>query len=216
MLAETTEVTKAYTQYCKQQMFGDSVKLSSLKINKTKARNLDGANSEKKIDTETKISFYEDIANSDGWTTGAAEILGASIIGGDGESVTTLLGGEKVILRIQAKAYQHLASPIIGFMVKDRLGQALFGENTYADINPNPLCSMSAGEAMEAEFIFFLPLLPNGDYSITVSIADGNMNYFVQHHFLHNAIILTVQSPKLRYGLVGLLFDSVLMYKLED
>jgi len=208
MISDATEVTKAYTQYCKQQIYGDSVKLDSLpRSNKSVII----ATNEKKVDPETRISFYEDIVNSEGWKTGAAEILSVSITESDGKYATTLLGGEKVVLKIQAIAHQPLASPILGFFVKDRLGQALFGDNTYPYISPP--CAVDAGELLEAEFVFSLPMLPNGEYSMTVSIADGDVYNNIQHHFLHNAVILTVQSPKLRYGLMGIAFDSVSIQK---
>lgn len=206
MFSDANDVTKAYTQYCNQQIYGDSVKLNSLKDDKAI-----NPRPEKKIDPETRISFYDDIANSDGWKTGAADILGVSITESDGQPVTTLLGGEKVVLKIQAIVHQPLASPIIGFLVKDRLGQSLFGENTYIYIQPP--CAVNVGERLEAEFIFSLPLLPNGEYSMSVSIADGDPYNHIQHHWLHDAVILTVQSPKLRYGLVGISFDSVSMLK---
>lgn len=207
MFSDAIEVTKAYAQYCKQQIYGDKVKLDSLPGDKS----VNARTNKKKVDPETKINFYDDIANSDGWKTGAAEILGVSITQSDGKLVTTLLGGEKVALKIQAIAYQPIASPIIGFFVKDRLGQSLFGDNTYTHVQPP--CTVNAGERLEAEFVFSLPLLPNGEYSITVAIADGDPYVYVQHHFLHDAIILTVQAPKLRYGLVGIAFDSVSMRK---
>ncbi len=208
MFSDAAEVTKAYTQYCNQQIYGDAVKLRSLlETNKS----VDVLPDEMRVDPETRINFFEDIANSDGWKTGGAEILGVSITGGNGKPVTTLLGGEKIILKIRAVAYQPLASPILGFFVKDRLGQALFGEHTYTHVQPP--CAVGAGEWLEAEFVFFLPLLPNGEYSMTVSIADGDPDNHIQHHWLHDAMILTVQSSKLRYGLVGVPFDSVFMQK---
>lgn len=207
MFSDAPEVTKAYTQYCNQQIYGDAVKLNSLKDdNSANARS-----DEKKIDSETRVSFFEDIANSDGWKTGAAEILGVSMTQINGESEATMLGGERVVLKIQAIAHQYLASPILGFFVKDRLGQPLFGEHTYTYVQPP--CAVNAGEFLEAEFVFSLPMLPNGEFSMTVSIADGDPYNHVQHHWIHNAVILNVQSPKLRYGLVGIRFDSVSMRK---
>ena len=208
MYAEAAEVSNAYTQYCNQQIYGDSIKLNSLLgENKSVIEHPE----EKAIDPETRISFFEDIANSDGWKTGSAEILGVSITSGGGEPITTFLGGEKIVLKIQALIHQPLSSPIIGFFVKDRLGQSLFGENTFTYIQPP--CYVNAGEKLEAEFIFPLPLLPNGEYSMTVSIADGDPIVHVQHHWIHDAVILNVQSTKIRYGLVGIPFDSVSMIK---
>jgi lipopolysaccharide transport system ATP-binding protein len=208
MFSDALEVTKEYTLYCNQQIYDDSIKLAALPGDgKPRDLLLDA----KRIDPETKVSFFEHIANSDGWKTGGAEIRGVSIMQMNGEPVTTFLGGEKVILKIQAIAYQPLASPIIGFLVKDRLGQSLFGEHTYTHVQPPR--PVNSGERLEAEFVFSLPFLPNGEYSMSVSIADGDPFDHVQHHWLHEAMILTVQSPKLRYGLVGIAFDSVEMRK---
>jgi lipopolysaccharide transport system ATP-binding protein len=208
MFSDAIDVTKEYTLYCNRQIYDDSIKLAALPGD---GRPRDLHFDEKRIEPETKISFFENIANSDGWKTSGAEILGASLTKINGEPVTTLLGGEKVVLKIQAIAYQPLASPIIGFLVKDRLGQSLFGEHTYTYVQPPH--ALNTGERLEAEFVFSLPLLPNGEYSMSISIADGDPYDHIQHHWLHEAMILTVQSPKLRYGLVGIAFDSVSMSK---
>lgn len=208
MLDDAEDVTKAYALYCNQQIYDESVKLESLAgDNKTVTVSSD----ENRIEPETRINFFENIANSDGWKTGAAEILGVSITKINGEQVTTLLGGEKVVLKIRAIAHQYLASPILGFFIKDRLGQSLFGEHTYTYVQPP--CAVNSGEHLEAEFVFSLPLLPNGEYSTTVSIADGDPYEHIQHHWIHDALILSVQSTKLRYGLVGIPFDFVTMHK---
>jgi lipopolysaccharide transport system ATP-binding protein len=93
-------------------------------------------------------------------------------------------------------------------LVKDRLGQALFGENTYEYTNPNN-ASISSQKKIKAEFVFHLPYLPNGEYSIVVSIADGNLEKNTQHCLMHEAVIFTVASSKKSYGLVGIPFENV-------
>ena len=201
------EVIKAYAEYCVQEIYGDSVKLDSVRSEKSVSAQM----IKNKVDQETKISFYEDIANSDGWKTGAAEIQSVSIMQADGPPATTLAGGERLRLRIEVAVHQTLSSPIVGFFVKDRLGQSLFGENTYTYVQPP--CLVEAGGKIVAEFVFALPLLPNGEYSMTIAIADGDPYNHVQHHWLHDAVILHVQSPKLRYGLIGIPFESVSMRK---
>ena len=110
-------------------------------------------------------------------------------------------------IKIKAVAHSELKSPILGFLIKDRLGQALFGENTfkYGDGQVN----IMPGEYLEAEFRFNFPLLPNGKYSMTVSIADGTLEEHIQHHWLHDAVIIQIQSDQIRYGLVAIPFESV-------
>jgi lipopolysaccharide transport system ATP-binding protein len=109
-------------------------------------------------------------------------------------------------VKITAYCSASLRSPIIGFFIKDRLGQSLFGEHTYT-YEPN--LTTSGGETLQARFEFRLPLLPNGSYSMTVSIADGDPFNHVQHHWLHDALLINVVSQRLRYGLVGIPFDAV-------
>lgn len=197
------EVADAYSRYCAQMVAGDTQTLTPLK----------GASVERPtpaqdivVDTGIKIDFFDNIVNSDGWATGAAEILSAVISGVDGQPCDTFSGGERIVLTIRAIAKQELFSPIIGFLVKDKLGQSLFGQHTFADgLAPSPVV---ANTILEANFEFFLPMLPNGTYSMTVSIADGDAAINVQHHWLHDAVLITVTSPKLRYGLVGIPFES--------
>jgi lipopolysaccharide transport system ATP-binding protein len=200
------EVTKAYAEYCTQQIYGDSVKLNAIRGESKSVQQLAG-----QIDHDTKIHFYENIVNSDGWKTGFAEVLSVLVMQADGVPVTALVGGERLLLRIEVVVHKTLLSPIVGFFVKDRLGQSLFGEHTYTYINPP--CVVEGGEKIVTEFVFALPLLPNGEYSMTVSIADGKPDNHVQHHWLHDAVILHVQSTTLRYGLVGIPFEYVSMQK---
>jgi lipopolysaccharide transport system ATP-binding protein len=93
-------------------------------------------------------------------------------------------------------------------MVRDRLGQDLFGENTLPFTEGQQLRAL-AGEQVYGDFVFRLPMLPNGQYTVTVSIADGTLHDHVQHHYLHDALVLTVASARVRWGLVGVQFDSV-------
>ena len=208
MLDTAVEVTKAYTVDCMQAIYGDTIKLHSVL-----GEDSETVLEKKMVDHGTKINFYEDIANSDGWKTGAAEIKSVSIMHLDGTSVTTLAGGEPLLLRVEVAVHKMLSSPIVGFFVKDRLGQSLFGEHTFNYVETP--CVVQAGEKIVAEFVFSLPLLPNGEYSMTVSIADGDPFNHIQHHWLHDAIIMNIASSKLRYGLVGIQFESVSIRKIH-
>ena len=114
-------------------------------------------------------------------------------------------------MTIRAIAHERLESPILGFIVKDRLGQDIFGENTlsfYCNHLPAPV---SAGQTFKAEFDFILPMLPNGEYVVMASVADGTLYDNIQHHYLHDAMVITVSSSKVRWGLTGILFDRVSM-----
>jgi len=142
---------------------------------------------------------------------GGAEITGVSFEDRDGHPLSWMVGGELVRLHVRAVAHQPLTSPIIGFMVKDRLGQMLFGDNTYLSYYDSPL-RVAAGEELEAEFEFRMPILPPGDYSLTVAVAEGSQHQHVQHHWIHDAVMFKSHSSSAVAGLVGIPMLRVAMW----
>lgn len=214
MHSSAQETTQAYIEYCAQESYGDEVKLQALE------RRLDGDALPKATRMTSRpvedltLEMFDNIAHSDGWKSGEATVQSVSLINIDDPGRPFFYGGEHVLLKITAQVHRDMRSPILGFFVKDSLGQSLFGEHTYTHVVP-PM-ELVAGQTMEAEFEFHLPLLPNGDYSMTVSIAEGDPVTNTQHHWLHDAVILKVSSPTLRYGLVGIPFERVQMRVVEE
>ena len=126
--------------------------------------------------------------------TGEAEITDASFTDVDDQPIGFIVGGEQVKLRARVKCKADIISPIFGFHVKDRLGQALFGDNTFLSYRDTPL-HCHRGDELNVEFTFDLPFLMTGDYSITLAVASGTLDVHVQHHWLHDAILFKVHSP---------------------
>jgi lipopolysaccharide transport system ATP-binding protein len=120
-----------------------------------------------------------------------------------GERLAWAVGGETVVVAIDIEASEPLASPIVGFLVRDRLGQNVFGDNTFLTTQSAPL-ALAAGETASARFEFDLPLLPPGDYSIAVAVADGRQQDHIQHEWIHDALTFRVETSSVRHSLVGL------------
>lgn len=134
---------------------------------------------------------------------GGAQITGVEFLDKNGAPLAWVVGGEQVTIRVHAVAHEALDAPIIGFTVKDRLGQVLFSDNTYLSHRENPpFCG--PGEEIHAEFTFLMPLLPAGDYSVTVAIANGTQDQNVQHHWIHDAILFKSESSSVATGLIGI------------
>ncbi|GAA4854045.1 ABC transporter ATP-binding protein [Luteimonas vadosa] len=206
MKGSAEEVSNAYLEFTAQEVYGDSLKLHAIRESRGEVDLEPAPVPPSAGEDETHLEFFDNIANSDGWESGAARIERVEMHDASGNPCGVLRGGEKVHLRIRARCEAALASPIIGFFVKDKLGQSLFGDNTYGHGAP---VAAEAGSTLEASFTFHLPMLPNGTYSMTVAIADGDPFNHVQHHWLHDALLINVASGKLRYGLVGIPFDRV-------
>lgn len=208
------EVVEGYTHFTLQEIYGDKVRLEPIHGNKNTAREERDHAVASSIDKEAIVSYFSQLEESSGWGSGKATVLSVRLLNNDGHHIPLLHGGELINLEIIAIAKESIYSPILGWFVKDRLGQSLFGDHTYTYVNP-PLL-VNAGEKIKAVFQFQFPLLPNGEYAITVSIAEGDPFEHTQHHWLHDALILKIASNKLRYGLVGIPFNEVSLTIIDE
>jgi lipopolysaccharide transport system ATP-binding protein len=213
-------VAEAYLQYTLQELYGDGAHLSAISAATDASIIATGSPPEENsqapaIDYGSIASVRDNSANATGWKTGVAAIVSVSLQSLSPGTDGVFAGGEKVRMIIHAKANQALRSPILGFLVRDRLGQDLFGENTlpFTTTAPRPV---EPGEHFDGEFVFTLPMLPNGQYVVMASVADGDLHNNVQHHWLHDALTITVSSSKIRFGLVGLAFDRVVLEVRHD
>jgi lipopolysaccharide transport system ATP-binding protein len=125
-----------------------------------------------------------------------------------GDPLTWCVGGEMVVLRIEVEAKKDVDRPIVGYYVRDRLGQNLFGDNTCISTSRNPI-AVKAGQHLVVEFGFRMPILPVGDYTVTVSFAEGTQAEHVQHHWIHDALLVKSHSSSASTGLVGIPHESI-------
>lgn len=132
-----------------------------------------------------------------------------------GKQLTSIIGGETVTLRIRLHCLQAITRPIVGFIFKDRLGQYLFGDNTFLSYQDAPP-TLAAGSTAEAMFTFQMPLLPAGDYAVTAALAEGDQHDHIQHHWLHEAIIVRSLSSSVSTGLVGIPMQSIKLEPTEE
>ena len=149
------------------------------------------------------LRIFKFNADSAAFGKGGVTIQHVFLSDESGNPISWVVGGEKVCLEILADVHIDLDSPIAGFWVNDRLGQIIFGDNsciTYLN-NSFPIC---AGSVLRAQFVFYMPILPVGDYSLMVSIANGDQQDHVQHHWIHDAIIFKSESSSVALGLVGI------------
>lgn len=150
------------------------------------------------------------VPGAEGFGTGGAIITRVELLDQAGAPLLWVIGGEQVQLVVYCKARQPIASPIIGFLFRDRLGQALFGDNTFITYAQNPL-RVQSGQQLVARFAFRMPVLPVGDYTVTVAIAEGSQQEHVQHHWRHDALVLKSHSSSVATGLIGIPMQTIRM-----
>jgi lipopolysaccharide transport system ATP-binding protein len=139
---------------------------------------------------------------------GDATISNVHLLNQHDEPLSWVVGGERVQLMIHCQSNKDLVNPIVGFLIMDRLGQTLFGDNTFITYAHSPL-SISLGLSFVARFEFTMPTLPSGDYSITVAIGEGSQQEHIQHHWIHDALIMKSHSSSVCTGLVGIPMNNI-------
>lgn len=142
-----------------------------------------------------------------GFGLGGARIRRVELLDEQGRALHSVRGGQPVELHIVIDSVDAIDHPIVGFLVKDRLGQSVFGENTVTSgFTPEP---MPSGSSHTLRFAFDLPHLAAGPYAVSVSIADGTAARHVQHHWIHEALLFEVAADATVVGLIRVPMKAV-------
>lgn len=156
---------------------------------------------------DIQIFQFDDIENNN-FGKGGAKISDVFIMDEDGNALNWFVGGEGVTLRVEVEVNEEIKNPIVGFSIRDKLGQPVFGDNTFLHtISDNLLCD--AGNKIVVDFDFQMPVLLNGDYSVTVAVADGDQNNHVQHHWINDALLFKSTATSASTGLVGIPMKNI-------
>lgn len=224
-MGTSKEVAEAYLQYTLQEVYGQDIKLNAasetaplISVESTPITAPSGLPATvvtPSVYYAEQLTVQNNLSAAKGWQTGMAEITSLSLQKTDGSTNVVFEGGESVCMVINAKAHADLMHPILGFIFKDRLGQDLFGENTLP-FTATHISTVKAGQDFVGQFEFKLPMLPNGQYAVMASVAEGDLYNNVQHHLLHDALIVNVSSSQIRWGLVGIPFQKVSLTVFHD
>ena len=155
------------------------------------------------------IEIFQFMPEQEGFGTGDATIASVRLLDQHHAPLSWIVGGEDVILEIRCTATsKEIRRPIVGFQFKDRLGQAIFADNTFL-VYEHDAPNVPQGSGLVARFAFRLPMLPAGDYSIGVALADGSQDNHIQLHWMHDALIVRVHATSVCFGLVGIPMKNI-------
>lgn len=105
---------------------------------------------------------------------------------GDGRLVVT---GRRGTITVRAVALEPIASPTLGFLIKDRLGAEIYGTNT--GVRGIDLGDLAAGEAVELSVRAPMNLGP-GVYTLTVALHSGPTHTEVCYDWVERAEVFQV------------------------
>lgn len=147
--------------------------------------------------------------------TGQVKVVDVYFLDMQSQPVKWFDGGELVKLQIVYENLVELHRPIVGFLVKDKLGQALFGDNTfitYAD----QTATLQTNNTCTASFTFRMPVMPAGDYTLGVAVASGTQQEHMMHTWVHDALVIKSHSKNVATGLLGIPMLSIEMDLYEN
>ena len=99
--------------------------------------------------------------------TGEVATTQIRLLGSRGDQIEVVDVGEKVALEVTVRAHKTIPRLVVGYMIKDRLGQPIFGTNTHH--LQSPIHNLAEGE--EAVIVFrFAAAIGPGTYSIAVAL----------------------------------------------
>lgn len=156
------------------------------------------------------IRVIEFNPDSIGFGSGAGRILSVSLLDLQGRALRSIVGGETVELELVAEAFEDIENPIMGFYLKDRHGQFLFGDNTYLS-TIGMTSATKANKKISASFRFDMPRLQCGNYFITAGLASGSQEEHVIQHWIHEALEIKAEGQGLPLGIIGLPMAQIIL-----
>lgn len=106
------------------------------------------------------------------------------------EKVSVVEGNQELKLLIKINVKKELDSPIVGFTIKDRLGNIISQTNSYVLESDFKLLKPKKNYVFGFDFRF--PNLNHGQYTISPAIASGTQEDHRQHSWVHDALVLQV------------------------
>jgi len=121
--------------------------------------------------------------------TGEAVIENVDILDEHGNNIEMANVGAPLILSVKVNIRSDIPHLVMGYMLKDRLGQAIFGTNTH-NVS-RVLSDLKAGERFEYR-IHFKAALGVGSYSVTVALHEDKTHLEKNYAWIDLATVFSV------------------------
>ncbi|NOR79716.1 MAG: ATP-binding cassette domain-containing protein [Methyloprofundus sp.] len=121
--------------------------------------------------------------------TGEAKVEEIALFNSKGDVAEFIGVGEQVELRIKVKVYQSVESLVLGYGIKDRLGQVMYGTNTWH--TKQVINHSQAGD--EYQFVISFPAnFGVGSYSVQTALVDSDTHRSANYEWRDLALVFKV------------------------
>lgn len=136
--------------------------------------------------------------------TGEAKVEQVILYNSKGEQAEHISVGEAVELRVNIKVYQDIPCLVLGYSIKDRLGQTIFGTNTW--YSQQQIAHAKQGESYTIS-VSFNADFGVGNYSIQTALVDHESHLSANYDWLDLALVFNVINTN-KTPFTGLLWQE--------
>ena len=129
---------------------------------------------------------------------GSSEVLDVQLLDEHGRSSLVFLSGQTVTIRVHTRYHKRTVEPMIGILIRTRIGIDVYGTNTRVDKFDTG--TIEAGDEVECTFRFRCNLTPQ-QYTLTVATQNSDGS---SHDWLDDVRAFDVVSERHAAGLVDL------------
>ena len=140
--------------------------------------------------------------DEDRFGSGRARILGIEIRDAQGRPQSLVLPGRAVQVVISLTAHEEIQSPLVGFTLRNRLGDIVTATNTEFEGVRMP--TIPPGSEVDVAFRFEWPRLSSGPYSFSPAIAEGTVSAHKMCDWVENAVVVENQNARAIFGWLSL------------
>ena len=128
--------------------------------------------------------------------TGEATVHEIALLDENRQPVDLVDAGTPVTLQVKIRVMAPIARLILGYMIKDRLGQTMFGTNT--EHLEKPILDLKPGDEVEYRFDFPANFGP-GSYSITTGLSSTDTHLVNNYEWRDLALVFSVANLSHRH-----------------
>ncbi len=129
---------------------------------------------------------------------GRAEVVSLETRGANGQPTMIWQSGENVTVRVVVRYNDAVEAPVIGIMIRTRVGLEVYGTNTELEKVKTGPCA--AGDRLEIDFRFRCDLCP-GEYTLTAASHDPDGT---AHDWIDDAVAFVVTDSRYTAGVANL------------
>ena len=129
---------------------------------------------------------------------GRAALEQVELLGENGDPATVFRCGEAVAIRVTVRFSKWVADPVVGIMIRTRIGLNVYGTNT--ELEQLKLGPVEPGSGVRVSYRFRCDLCP-GDYTVTAASHDPDG---VWHDWMEDAVAFSVCDSRYTAGVANL------------